>query len=286
MAALDWRPLAGVDAARLQEARLQAHYAVQWLARAAQAFIAAKPDDGHINLGWEEELGGFATHKFQGVRLGLKLFPLTLVTLEGKGSEQGRALHLDGHKDMDVRTWFAETANSLGLDPRGLEKSLSYKIPPHRIATGSPYNLTGLDAGMRELAAWYSNAGKSLSRLADAARQKKLEVVDARCWPHHFDLASRIMLEEARGTIESARSIGVGMSPGDLDYAEPYFYVSPSPAPPPAKLPPLAEPARWHTKGFTAAILPAQRILAAQGRQVTTEKFLVGAFGAAFKALH
>jgi hypothetical protein len=70
-----------------------------------------------------------------------------------------------------------------------------------------------------------------------------------------------------------------------MHYAEPYFYVSPWPYPPPAKLPPLPEPGRWHTTGFTAAVLPAQRILAAQGRQVATEKFLIEAVGAALKSL-
>lgn len=286
MPAIYWRPLAGVDPSRLQEARLQAHYAAQWLARAAQAFIAAKPDDSHMNLGWEDDLGGFATHKLQGARIGMKLIPLSIVTLEGRDNTPGRALSLHGHKDSDVRTWFGETANSLGLDARVLDKPLPYKIPPHRLATGSPYNLSGLDEAMRELSAWFANSQKSLERVAEAARQKNLEVTQPRCWPHHFDMAIQIVLESGRGTVESGRSIGVGLSPGDIHFAEPYFYVSPWPYPPPSKLPPLPEPGRWHTKGFTAAVLPAQRIMAAQGRQVTTEKFLIGAVAAAFKSLH
>jgi hypothetical protein len=139
MTALDWRPLAGVDLTRLQEARLQAHYAMQWLARVAQAFVTPKLDESHMTFSWEDAYGGFATHKLQGARIGLKLFPLSLATLEGKNNEQGRVLVLDGQKDTDVRNWFGETAHSLGLDARGLDKALSYKISPHRIATGSPY---------------------------------------------------------------------------------------------------------------------------------------------------
>jgi hypothetical protein len=45
-----WRPLVGVDAAELTEARLQAHYAVQWLAKLARAALPAQPDDSHTNL--------------------------------------------------------------------------------------------------------------------------------------------------------------------------------------------------------------------------------------------
>lgn len=285
MAAPDWRTLASVDPARLLEARLQAHYATQWLARAAWAFVAAKPDDSHTNLGWEEEFGGFSTQKVQGTKIGLKLFPLSLATLEGKSNDVGRVLSLDGLKNSDVRNWFGETANSLSLDARLLDKDPPYKIPPHRIATGSPYNLSGLDDAMRMLAAWFSNADKSLNRLAEGVRQKKLEVVSARCWPHHFDHTAQIVLEAGKGAVESGRYINVGLSPGDNHYAEPYFFVSPWPYPPANKLPPLPEPGRWHITGFTGAVLPAQKILAAQGKQATTEKFLVDAVGAAFKSL-
>ena len=43
----EWRPLHAIDTARLSEARLQAHYAAQWLARAARAYVPPQPDDGH-----------------------------------------------------------------------------------------------------------------------------------------------------------------------------------------------------------------------------------------------
>jgi len=46
----DWMPLRGVNQRRLSEARLQAHYAVQWLARAARAYVPPQPDDEHTNL--------------------------------------------------------------------------------------------------------------------------------------------------------------------------------------------------------------------------------------------
>lgn len=286
MAALDWRPLAGVDPVRLQEARLQTHYALQWLARAAQAFIAPKPDDSHTNLGWEEEFGGFTTHKMQGAKIGLRLFPLSIMSLEGKNGEQGRLLHLDGHKEADLRTWLGETASSLGLDGRALDKPLPHKMPPHRISTGAPYNTGGMDDILRELAAWFANAGKSVNRFAEIMQQKQFEVMPARCWPHHFDLSARVVVRAGKGTLESGRSINIGFSPGDANYTEPYFYVSPWPHPPPSKLPPLPEPGRWHTLGFTAAVLPAQRILAAQGRQVETEKFLATSIGVSLKVLH
>src|SRR5215472_15715998 len=65
----DWKPLHGVDQRRLSEARLQAHYAVQWLARAARAYVPPQPDDGHTNLGWDGALRGFTTHPLKDGRV-------------------------------------------------------------------------------------------------------------------------------------------------------------------------------------------------------------------------
>jgi hypothetical protein len=56
------RPLHGPDPHRLSEARLQAHYGTQWLARVAHNYVAPLPDDGHTNLGWDDALVGLVTH--------------------------------------------------------------------------------------------------------------------------------------------------------------------------------------------------------------------------------
>jgi hypothetical protein len=92
---LDWAPIAGVDFARLHDARMHAHYAVQWLARAARAYVPSKPDDSHTNLGWDDVFGGFETHKMQGARVGLKLAPLSLAILEGRDSAPSRIFGLE-----------------------------------------------------------------------------------------------------------------------------------------------------------------------------------------------
>jgi hypothetical protein len=284
MTALDWRLLKGVDFTRLVDARLQAHHAAQWLSRAAFAYISPNSDDSHSNLGWEEAFNGFATHKLQGARIGLKLFPLSLAILEGKDVAPSRILNLDGHKEADLRAWLGEEMGSLGLDARLLDKAPPYKIPPHKIASGSPYSVNGIDEIMRDLAAWYSNANRSIGRIAEAMRKNKLQVSAVRCWPHHFDLAALVTVAAAKETVESARSVGIGLSPGDEHYGEPYFYVTPWPYPAPSKLPPVPEIGRWHTQNFTAAIAPAHKSLAASGRQTETEQFLDAAVAAALKS--
>ena len=82
MTGLHWQPLAALEPRRLREARLGAHFAAQWLARAARAYVAPKPDDSHTNLGWDNPIGGFSTHPLlEGSRLGLRLRDLTLMII-------------------------------------------------------------------------------------------------------------------------------------------------------------------------------------------------------------
>ena len=79
-----WRPLGRVDFAQLREARMQAYYAAQWLARAARAYIPPRPDDGHTNLGWDNAFDGFTTHPLaDGTQIGLRISDLTLALLQG-----------------------------------------------------------------------------------------------------------------------------------------------------------------------------------------------------------
>jgi hypothetical protein len=58
--------------------------------------------------------------------------------------------------------------------------------------------------------------------------------------------------------------VGAGLSPGDDSYGEPYFYVSPHPTPPADCLGKLAS-GRWHTTGWTGAVLTATDILSRSG---------------------
>src|SRR5205807_8953984 len=111
-----WRPIRDLNAGRLREARLQAHHAMQWLARAVRAFVPSQPDDSHTNLGWDDALDGFTTHPLPGdLRLGLQIPPLTLV-LMGTSAEQRFAL--DGRSDADARQWLGERLGAHGFDAR------------------------------------------------------------------------------------------------------------------------------------------------------------------------
>ena len=283
MTGASWCPVGSVDFGRLAEARLQAHYAAQWLARAARAFIPAKPDDSHTSLGWDEGLDGFVTHPLNdGAHLGLKISDLTLALVSAKGNERAQAIELNGRTDKEARAWLGEQLAAKGHDAGALDAKPPYEIPAHAIAKGGKFDAAALADALRELAAWFANANLSLGRVRQEYAAKH-EVSPVRCWPHHFDIAALISLDPGGG--ERARSVNAGLSPGDGSYNEPYFYVSPWPYPEAAKRPRLPKLGLWHTKGFTAAVAPASRIVAAKDRQQETEAFLAEAVEGSIKAL-
>ena len=98
MVGSDWRPLRAIDQRRLSTVRLQSHHAAQWLARAARAYVPPQPDDGHTNLGWDDTLDGFTTHRMQGgMFLSLKIADLTLVLHGNESTIQ--SFSLDGRTE-------------------------------------------------------------------------------------------------------------------------------------------------------------------------------------------
>ena len=69
---------------------------------------------------------------------------------------------------------------------------------------------------------------------------------------------------------ETARSIGVGLSPGDSERPEPYFYVLPWPAPK-GDLPAL-DGGAWNSGSWVGAVLEAADFTTAGSRGAQRER--------------
>jgi hypothetical protein len=276
----DWRPIGNIHHSRLIEARLQAHTAVQWLARAARAYIPPKADDSHTNLGWDYALKSFTTHALKGgAQLGLRISDLTLLMLDGP---QPGLFPLDGCTDSHARKWLGEQLGMRGIDAAALDAPAPYEISENPVTRGAPYDASGQKDALLELSAWFGNANHALSLVRHQMKERKLMASAVRCWPHHFDLATLTLLDEPGAA--NLRSVNAGFSPGDEHYQEPYFYVSPYPYPDAAALP-MPTLGHWHTHEFTAAVAPAGRIVAAKVPQRDAEAFLREAIEACIAVL-
>ncbi|MBT5938312.1 MAG: hypothetical protein HN731_16425 [Rhodospirillaceae bacterium] len=248
-----------------------AHRAIQWLARLAYGYIEPVPDDEHANLGWNDEISGFETYPLIGdISFGVNIKELELVCLEGIKKING--LSLDGGSDVDVNAWLAGELALIGLNPAKLGDALPYDLPTEVTALPDLYKLDGISTALDELANWFSGAAELLA----AVQQEQVEPAHTssplRCWPHHFDLATLLTVSVSDSS--DSGTIGIGISPGDNYYNEPYFYASPNPQPDIDNLPTLPELGSWHTEDFVGVVAPAHRIITASNPLEETLDFL------------
>ncbi|MDX1580386.1 MAG: hypothetical protein R3360_02070 [Alphaproteobacteria bacterium] len=253
----DWDGVGQVPREQLIEARQQAHHGVQWLARVARNFIPRKNDDSHTALHWNNEHDALMLSAIQGgahpFQLGLRLPDLSLIVVTDKLLSP---VPLLGRKERQVESLLSATLLELGMDrDESINfRRLPYALPDHDIASGGTYGDNLEEAALEELTAWYRHA----NGLLDQVKNSEPEAGPIRCWPHHFDIATLMMLDEGEG--KAPHSIGVGLSPGDEHYDLPYLYVTPWPYPDKGDHPTLKEGGHWHTVGFTAAVLNADKI--------------------------
>jgi len=264
--ATDWRPLRGVDSRVLVESRLQLHHAAQIIVSASISYLEPKADDSHTNLEWLPDSRALATNVLpspQRLRFALRPEDLTLVSISG-GAIRSQ-FPLDGRPQGEALQWLIAELSLDGFPAERLTTKKHYEIPHHDVADGASYRLDGGSA-FRELANAYHDAWVVTS----AVHARTPEASEPRCWPHHFDLATLLTLPPAG---DPSRTIGVGMSPGDEFYAEPYFYVTPYPYPPTQGLSALPL-GRWHTTGWVGAVLTTSTLVGTTGGSRQQERVM------------
>jgi hypothetical protein len=248
---MTWKALGTLLPGELSDARLRLHWAAQLLSAPGASLLPAEDDYSHTNLGWDTGLGLLTGRKVGSVplRSALVFEGLELVVLDA--ARERSSMRLAGHTLEEALTWLSEELT-------GQADSLSFpthEMPSHGLREGGVFS--DADSASRiELASWFSDA---FSLIAETVADEP-NAAPVRCWPHHFDVASLIPLDVGVGD-EEARSIGVGFSPGDGSYAQPYFYVTPWPYPEIGQLPALAAGAHWHTEHWTGAVLLGERLI-------------------------
>ena len=245
--------LFAIDPRDLTAARQLCHNACQWPSKAARANLTARQDDSHSALLWSSEHGALVSQpldRAQTARLGFRFGDRTLVWIADTGVET--RYELAGTTNADIGGWVDATLAAAGL-ARATGVSMPYVLDP------VDYDALCDEAeAVSALGAWYRESDTALTAVVERFGHLAVGNVVVRCWPHHFDIAALFTLED--GDPKTARSIGVGLSPGDETFQEPYVYCTPWPAP--DELPDAPAKMTWHTEGFTALVCPASRITA------------------------
>ena len=184
--------------------------------------------------------------------------------------EQVISRSLFGVSIEEMYSWLEEELRKFPGGPQEIVLARpEYDLPHHPVVDGEYFYGGDDDAALPELTRWYHNASALLQRL----RADEPHATPVRCWPHHFDIATLIVLDPEIGATKG-RSVGVGFSPGDGSYTQPYWYVTPYPNPEDPQLTDLPSGGHWHTEGWFGAVLTGGRIVeagdpAAQSRRVS-----------------
>jgi len=245
-----WSMLRNPPPTTLAAARALAHRGAQWPTRAARANLEPLADDSHSALAWDPARSALLSQPLKkDVRVGLRVGVLELVFVKGSDTE---SFSLTTNTDAEAGAWLDEKLSKEGLKPASGTK-LPYDMPALSFARAvdEPPRLAAL-------AGWFAAGAEVLDELR--RKYKRFKPGPSRCWPHHFDIAMVVDLD--RGKEKDARAIGIGLSPGDDYYAQPYFYLSPYPKPDTENLPPLPPGGRWHTHEFFGAVATAVDVLA------------------------
>lgn len=218
-----------IGPADLVEARLELHYAAQILAACADAWIPARSDDSHTAMSWSSPL--LVGERTAGGRA-LRLRCTDLTILAGD-EHRVESFALAGKTLAEGLAWA-----DARLGPSRGARMRDYEMPPSPLRSGGRFVLH--EQELLALVHWYD---KGLAVVGDmVARDPAASSI--RVWPHHFDL----------GAILDG-GVGIGLSPGDRYYGEPYFYVTPGR--PLEATPTIDGGGFWRTDGWVGAVLLA-----------------------------
>ena len=281
-----WKPLGAAAPRKLGKVYLQPYQAAQWLARFARGYLAPVEDDSHTSLEWRRDLHMMVTNEADAggrrVAMGLDPRDLVLVFLIDGRAETALALH--SLTDAAAGAWVRAGVRDLGLAPEALDAPSPYELPPSPYAEGAPYDSHKDVAALAEGARYLDNAAMLLADLVETHRDVKPGSAPVRLWPHHFDLATIITLEE--GPFEMARAVGAGLAVPDKLYKEFYFYTYPWPREPRKGLPKLRANCSYQYDGFFGAVQTMSRLVKEKDQEAAARAFFTETVGVFMALLH
>ncbi|MEM6807147.1 MAG: hypothetical protein AAF696_37440, partial [Bacteroidota bacterium] len=214
---MSWKSVNSIPKLELGPSRLELHHALQIPAILARSFLGQHNEDIHANLAWEERFGALMSRPIlaseEELRVGLVLEKLELIFWRENIILR---FPFKGRNWEAAWNWVKENLPEFGLDPAKImmEQPYASDLPNFPTQDGTDFSF-----GNPEVYSYFSSFYANTQYILGETLKTVSEASEIRCWPHHFDMASLLDLGEGK-------SIGLGMSPGDGTYEEPYFYIT------------------------------------------------------------
>lgn len=252
----------------LKQGREETHRAIQLVGSFPRNFLPYDPSDASASLIWNDQISGFETQEVKGIKVGFNLIEQSILLLKDD-TVNSTISTINETFELTFSTLSSEL-EKMGFEVKSFNYELPYELPRAITNRGNPFTRQDVHA-LKKLVELYSLTNSILSEVFKVVD----EASDIRCWPHHYDLATLVTVE-AHEDPEKAKSIGFGFSPGDGDYDEPYFYLTPWPYPSANDLYELTTPAFWNTDGWTGGVLKALDVPHDKEKTIITNFFESG----------
>ena len=266
---MSWNHLYPVDLTALATVREQLHQAVQSVAAVGRHFLESSKEDENAVLQWipnPKRLAGKWIETSKGkFRASISFAEGKIYLIDGDVKVID-SFEIHDHTFNQLMVWFEEHIGKLGLPTENFNVNLPYELPVYPTQKKQAFDLSEL-ALSDAFAHYYANSRIILEKL----RSSFDHVGETTVWPHHFDQAISVMLKDS-GNPETSTYLGLGLSPGDEYYNQPYFYVNSWPYAEESQLKPLKY-VSWHTENWVGAVLKAEDLWEERNQLLAVQTF-------------
>ena len=258
---MNWKDIEPSDLELLKEIRIQYHQAIQSISAVGRHFLEPSPSDENATLSWNRSkhslVGKWVDTDHGSIRAGMSLTD-AVIYLETAGTID--QFPLQGKTFGQLMVWLEEQVGRSGLPIASFSANLPYELPPYP-KLGSK----GFDLQAGELAAKFSYYFSNTYEVLDTLQWDFDEEGEVLVYPEHFDQALSVKLKDS-GDVDTSTYVTLGMSPGDTEFAQPYFYVNSWPHVDETILKPLPA-GSWYTEDWVGGLITAEDIWPVQNQK-------------------
>ncbi len=209
----------------LQEAFLQAHSAVQWLARLVNSFCVPASDASHLHMVWRADEPAIVTGEFAPDTVAeLRLPQMVLQFIEG-GERTDHEVHLDEMSPAQIEAWTLIELLHRGIDRDAYSKTLPYDVSHLLAGDAHDYHVEGQEQAHQDMTDWLTQANVILGAASqDAADRGWVETSGLKFAPETFSLFVRLHRDGTHPSVSNY--LELGFCAGTTSDTEPHFYCT------------------------------------------------------------
>ena len=266
-----WQTLTLPFTAELQYGLHTLHHATQLVGMFSNSFLPKQLDDSQSNLGWSSEKNSIVSHVVSDTIAFLDIKNWEWKLVNDKTNKQFQT-EIAGKTKSEAFQWFKSNLHKLGFDQDNFEYFKHFSLPYHEIDNGVSF--VNLSSTIRNtLTKMQTNASIALHECIESLGLGTLSPV--RIWPHHFDMASLIIIETDVDH-NPTKTIGIGWAMPDDEIDEPYFYTNhwiKKEERNYDNLPSLNSCGKWHTSSWVGITIKYSDILNATNQYETIKEY-------------